>query len=308
MKHISYLFPLIISITLLINHAKTILPTLCFEHTEEHKEYAPQWVVVLFDEKSVLRAGEEDIQIILNLLYFSAIRSQVNIQAQESALAALQKIWEGWTNIIARRRNPSKPIINTHATLDAGKLAEEHEKNLIAHDKLCTLYDLALEQTLKGTILENRFLLNHLTFLRDHARRITLQAALNVRTELDALATYVEGYKTRSASDVSQPLTHSISDFINYLLDTIPGWTYQSFIAADRLFVKASELNWSALHTASKVTNRIWEKLERARGSFYATLYQEVYKQAESHGIKPMVAFNEHGLIPTNKRKSLLPH
>jgi hypothetical protein len=308
MKHISYLFPLIISVTLLVNHAKTTLPTLCFEHTEGHKEYAQQWVSVLFDEKSVLHTGEEDIQIILNLLYFSAIRSQINIQAQESALAELQKIWEGWTNIIARRRNPSKPLVYPHAALDAGRLAEEHEKNLIAHDKLCTLYDLTLEQTLKGTILENRFLLNHLTFLRDHSRRITLQAALNVRSELDALAHYVEGYKTRSASDVTQPLTHSISDFINYLLDTIPGWTYQSFIAADKLFIKASELNWSALYTASKITNSIWEKLERARGSFYAALYQELYRQAELRGIKPMLAFNKHGLIPANRRKSLLPH
>ncbi|MCL5875998.1 MAG: hypothetical protein M1114_06010 [Candidatus Dependentiae bacterium] len=300
MKHISYFFLLIF----LTVNSKITLPPLYFSSEPEHNAYAQQWTSVLFDNDSVLKASEEDIQIILNILYFSAARSQINIDAQESALTTLQKIWEGWANIIARRRNPSKPIIYTHATLDITKYAELHEKNLMAHEKICRLYDVSLEQTLKNKIFKNGFLINHITFLRDQARRTVLQAVLDIRPELETLKNYIETKKIAVKHDT---LKITRSHFVDHLLGSIPLCAYQAFIATDKLFVKTSELHWSTLHTTNKITNSIWHKIEHARGTFYAMLYQALYLQAELRNIKPIVIFSEYGLLPVAKRKIPLP-
>jgi len=285
--------------------SQTTYPSLIFSCEPSHEHYAREWISPLFDSQSWLHSSEADLQIILNILYFSCARSQATQQAQRTTLDAMQKLWRGWQNITQRRRNPSKPIPYSHATDNITHVTALHEKNLIMHEAISTIYETALEQVIKGEVLENGFLKNHLVFVRDQARSVTIAAMIDVKMHLQSLLEYLN--QTRALAFDNDEEETLRSCFTEYLTDNIPACTMRSFTLADNLFIKVSDYNWSTLNGAQELSVLIWNAIENARGPFYYTLYAIAYAQAEARGIQPIVVFNKKGLLPVNKRKMLLP-
>ncbi len=300
-----YFLVLVLSFTSYATAKKISYPSLSFNLNPAHEQYAEEWVTPLLDGQSWLHSSETDLQIILNILYFSCARSQATREAQRTTLDALQKIWRGWQNITHRRRNASKPIPCSHAADNIAHMSALHEKNLIMHETITTIYDSALEQVLKGNILENRFLENHLIFLRDYARSVTIGAMLDVRSQLTSLLEYLNQTRALSFDNDEEEIMRA--GFMEYLVDSIPACTMRSFTLADNLFIKVSDGNWAALNGAQELSILIWDALEKARGSFYYTLYTIAYQRAQAHGIQPLIVFDEAGLLPLNKRKTALP-
>ena len=291
--------------------ALSSLPQLNFDYDSSFEKFSKEWIKNTIITNSSLVNCESDIQIILNLLYFSCARSQITRQAQQATLDAMQNMWHGWQNIAQRRRNASKPIPYPHATHNIISLAESHKNRLLEHQTISSIYDNALEQIIKGDILENRILLSQIELLRDEARTATFNALGDAKSHIKELLEYLNQNEHKH-SVINENEMEEMSDIRNallsYIKENIPGYALHSFVLADNLFIKVSNYNWLALHSTQELSRLIWDHIEKARGNFYYTLYVQAYKQAEEIGIKPIIVFNEKGLLlPIQKRKKLLP-
>lgn len=276
-----------------------------------------QWIkTYIYDNKGALKISKQELQIVLNLLYFSFARSSITLDAQDDGLHALATSWQVFQNIIQLRRNPSKEIPylidGPTYTTDMKSLFDLQSK----HYRIGQTYALALEAVVHGSLINNEHLAKGIQALRDDSRTSIVHALSNVREYLDAI------FHMRSPEDELNPegsmegnksyidtLTKNFS-IGDYIWALIPNLALDSFVKTDNLTITMSEEWWKALHQLLNISNMIWKSIERARAELYLEHYKTAYLEAKSHHIdveSMTIMFDEHGQIETNTQHDLLP-
>lgn len=259
-----------------------------------------------------------DLQLVLNLLYLSYLRSQTTLLAQEQAIQSLQNTWQATQNIIQTRRNPSKETPYPHVKESIERNQSQLETLHAQHLHIGTIYATALELIINGSIISNSRLHDGIQAIRQAARRAIAHALTDVRSHLNAILNMRSSTVKKQIKKIinhvddyiqSQTSTRSfkIADFIWGLM---PEFTLKSFVKADTLTITLSDKWWTAQIQLLKLSNIIWKTLETARTQLYLDYYKAVYIAAQQCAVRPQfltLMFDEQGILTVENRIQSLP-
>jgi hypothetical protein len=263
------------------------------------------------DSKGTLTIHLKDLQVVLNLLYFSFDRSRCTLQASDKGAPALLEPWHAFQNIIQLRRNPSKEapyFINKNTYNDTLNLLYELQ---IEHNRTSKTYATVVESIIQGSLITNKHLKHGITDIRDEARRVIAQAVTNVQEYLNAILHMRNKQSdTQEESPMAIPSLNKNFNLGDFIWALLPHMALDSFVKADEMTISLSEDWWQALYELILLSNMVWKPIERARAELYLEYYKIVYHIAQNNSVDMTtmkVMFNEYGLLGADQQHEQLP-
>ncbi|KIX85083.1 hypothetical protein J120_04090 [candidate division TM6 bacterium JCVI TM6SC1] len=242
-----------------------------------------------------------DARLLINVIYFSYLRSVSTCHVQHVGAQALTQFWQLWHNMIFTRRNPSKqPVYNTSFQSNLHYITQAIHA-LEDHAQICTTYAHALELVLKGPLAHCPTLITMLENIRHNARTFTMQGLLSAKEHVYA----IYNYKLTNNNFIS-PQSRSISDVISNCMSFL---RTDSLVEADRCIIKADSQIWKSFQMLHTLGNHLYVVIETIRSDFYWTLYQALYTIIEKqYGLEACImVFDAHGYKDPQPTSSLLP-
>ena len=276
-------------------------PIFCDVDATRYQENAKQWTsqFVINDDGS-LRITPADLHLFLNLTYFSFLRSDATLRAQEVALPALRAAWEGWQNIAQTRLNPSVDLpFDAHTTTNAAVFTQFIEAQKY-HRIVGVTYSNAIEIII-GAILTSPQSPYAVERLRQESRVVIADILMNIKQQITLLTSCAQ--ELLRNDDMR-------SSFKESLLAFLPPFALTSFLKIESCYNLASEKSWELLDKLQGLSTLIYQTIEEERASFYAAHYNELIKIFQKQKLKASystIAFNERGLIPPSARTQALP-
>lgn len=270
-----------------------IFPVLLFFSAQA----SPTKNLTSFDAYTCLKdATSQDAQILLNVLYWSYLRSETTIAAQEMIFDHFQQSWRVWLNSITTRRNPRtalpypemEPLEATSVNF-AARAQELVQKSYLA--------------ALQYSIEENSLLLSP-------AVKAYIEAArAEVRTQLaqTLVSSLVDVEKALQKLYALMQHKNFIQDGIEYVVN---GLALQSFAQFDKKYLTSSDQFFRMLAETQTMYSEVWKQLEEIRAQYYKNLYHTVYTTMTELHYAPesfLAAFDEHGYTPREKQTEPLP-
>lgn len=253
-----------------------------------HKKQASTIIAShIYNEKTdELKICKEDLHLLLNLSYFSYLRSLTTLQAQDVAIKQLEVSWKGWQNIAHNRLDPSKP--RPYEIKEEEKYYPDfwplHDK----HKTVGTSYTHAVNGIVEGDMLTTINAQTAVKEMRAQSRAVVAQALLSVK---ELLGSFFYEPQKKSGKSFS---------FLNHLWEYLPQLAMHSFVEANKLNDELSEEAWKAIFTMQTFGAETWEKIEEARASFYLALYKELFVVADNIFLEQefrTILFDEVGII-----------
>ncbi|GEM_PF-1331759 len=271
--------------------------------TIDHLPYQTQansWVeTYLYDTTTKkLLIDQEDLHLIAKLCYFSFLRSQITLKAQEVAYEAITSIWNGWQNIAQKRLDPSGEL--PHPLSETEKDQTVFWKLHDEHREIGTIYTYAVNEIVHGNALTTIKASKAVEKIRSLARVTVAQALIDVKSIIGKLF-----YSVRSKLKTTLITTKKGFSLTEHLWKYIPQLALYSFSSANNLNDKVSEEAWNTLKTVQEIGIRTWNAIEEARASFYLAHLKAIYEIAEKIGMreKLSIAFDKNGFITKEKRE-----
>lgn len=271
------------------------------------------WVnTYICDSNGTLTIRFQDLQALLNLLYFSFDRSRSNLQASDKGAQTLNEPWHAFQNVIQLRRNPSKEApyyINKTAFVNSMDLLYDLQ---LEHHRIGKTYASAAECIVQGSLITNKHLKHGIADLRDEARNVIAQAVTNVQEYLDAIL-HMRSEQTGEQEEYKKimgSLLHKNFNLGDFIWSLLPNMALDSFVKADEMTISLSEDWWQALYQLISLSNMVWKPIERARAELYLEYYKTVYRTAQNNNVDMktmMVMFNEYGILGADQQYEQLP-
>lgn len=257
---------------------------------------ADMWVSsYIINQNDQLKVSSAHLQLILNLLYFSYKRSQATLDIQPIALKALEGLWKGWLNILRTRRDPSTKLHNEPYTKEEKHYSYHFWQQYIEHRESARSYNHAVNHVIHGELLSDTIATLAIENLRHNARSIITSALTDIQYHLGNI------FQQMTRSDKLS--SRGILDFVTSYLGKL---AQESFIQADDLNTTASREIWELFKSTQEIGNYTWNTIEHARATFYLAHYRVLYNVMKQHNLENHhfgIIFDEHGLIPENKRE-----
>ncbi len=265
--------------------------------------YAQKLLQSITDEKSCLRISGDDFQYLLNLSYFSYLRSYLNCAAQRESLTMLLAAWHNYCNIVQTQRDPWHKLPfpevrneNASATLSATLLLDKYywTGNEYSHAVFNT--HLVANNT-KQTIKE----------LREKARDIRINGLRKQKENILKLSRDHLMLLTTTASSVKESLEFFNAQFEKMEEEALTDdkRVTQLYIKTDEARVKITEQNWNMFMGFEHFAHRVWEIVENERVGLYKSCYNELLGLAQKINLDPeytMIMFYGDGVIPKGQR------
>ena len=295
MNSIRVLFSLLISFSL-----QAYCPLL-----NPYTSQAQSWIQTYFiDDQGSLLVPLNDLELLANLLYFSAQRSQSTLIAQEASHDILTLFWQSYQNIAQTRRNPSLP---EPFKIDYDQIAYRFAQTIAAqkeHKRIGATYAHAAQTVLKEQSLHTQLALQAITALRKDARHCMAQEFLSVKERLGDAFNIAQTYLNRTHND--NEIDRSFGDFF---IDLSLPFLLKSFLEWEQISITALQEVWHILHTLIHTEITVWNAIEESRSGFYDAHYQAI--KALLNNYYPhrdyVIMFDENGLIPICAQQALLP-
>ena len=275
------------------------------KYRDEAKEWVTTYVV---SKQNKLLMNPADLQLCVNLFYFSYLRSAATVKAQDIACNTLSQMWQGWQNIAQTRMNPSLEIPYPADYAQQEALYKEFVKAQSYHRALGKTYAHAAEAAVKEHYLTAQSK-DAILETRERSREVVILAFVEVKKILGELIDFASA-KLRSdwiEWDDQEPTRYDLMDTVSQY---IPYFAIKSFIELERVNTQASEQTWQIVSTMCGVSKQMWEAIELARASYYLAYYQELYRSMQEQNIDPaylMIMFNEQGIIHPDSQTLYLP-
>lgn len=245
-----------------------------------------------------------DLEIILNLLYFSYLRSYITLQAQEKALEALESTWHGWQNIAQTRMNPSHEAPYFVSLSEQKHIFDQFITFEQKHQEMCNTYDLATEHILKEVTYENSQSIEAIKIVRKRSREVILQAFLDLQKTLGELLNFSLDY-VKTPQQLTEEYT-SRFDVFNLISQHIPQAALQSFLKIEKLYKKSSQETWKVLSTIQTVSKKLWDGIEQERAAYYLAHYKALYNIMRIRFPDHLsMLYDANGFITTKQREQL---
>lgn len=243
-----------------------------------------------------------DKERLLNLLYWSFMRSWSTLVAQEAWINDQQIASQTGYLLTSTRLNPARRQLytfNPHALL-------KNRTNLIdaiqQHERIGAIYTECLNDTIeKRPFAEPTNSL--VKELRQAARKEIAQALSEELYNLQEMLHMVQKTIEDTAHLYQQQrLTRSKSSkFLSYLWDYFPTFMIKTFVTFDNEFTDINHQLWQALIKSEQMGNYLWRIIEKRRAEFYAAYYTALHGCITSVDTKPYVCLfgQQQGCLPT---------
>ncbi len=247
-----------------------------------HKQHAQQWTETYVNEKT----PPAELQKLLNLCYFSYIRSIITLQAQEVTLPLLESMQHGYQNIFYTRMNPNHE--RPHFISNQQKNKNHFELFWQLHDAHKTIgltYVQMLEYLLKKNGIKTKTIQEAAAMLRQQARNIKVAALYNINKLFYDFLSILQSKKTKT---------------IKSMWDYLPLLSYRAFINAHFLYKKVNTKISSALLKLQKTDALLWQTIEEVRASFYLAHTKTLFEKMKSMNIDKQyfaIMLDEYGLL-----------
>ena len=237
------------------------------------------------DARAALQnASAQDAQLLLNLAYWSYVRSDCTCTTQQVLFENAKESWMLWLNAASRRRNPRTALPYPDVTdidSSAANLAAQTQASVN------TLYINALTYTIEeNSRIRSKAILNYIEAFRNEARAIVAQdimsALVDLESTIQTIHTIIDSVTSKKflhnmrllAQEMHTQEKNLIDDGINYLMQ---GVAIQSFAQFDKKYITTSEQFFDLLADTQTMYLEVWDRLESTRAGYYQTLYQTIY-------------------------------
>jgi len=257
-----------------------------------------------YDHSGKRVATDSELQYVLNLMYYSYVRSFETLCAQQAALYMLKGSWEGWQNIAKRRLNPSKPQPYSVCSADQIELAQDFWRQYEVHQRTSDTYDHAVQCVVYTDVVNTPLVMQGVKDMRTEARKVMLDALADIKQYFGKLFDYAFRPIFKNDTETKR----GIADFV---MSYIPQLAVNTFIHADALHNDVSDDAWNMLYTVQDVGIQTWSAIEKARKAFYKAHYTALYYamvRLELQSSCFTACFNESGVIAGTVQTVLLPH
>jgi len=275
-----------------------------YPRSHNYYQEADEWAFEnFFSPQNRIPATERDLT--LNFIYCAYMRSHATLEAQKSACATLETVWQSWQNIAQTRMNPSVQAPYTIHYENQSALFEQFLRMQQLHRICGQRYAIAAEETIKGAhSAAHEQAIKH---LRERSREVIMKEFLDIKKVLGELYDYACNYKNIFADDEYDQIDRF--DLLDTIVSYIPSYyAAHSFIEAERLQATASKQCWQTLKTITDVSIQIWNAVETARMAYYGAHYTAMVHYMKQYNIcLPQLMFDERGVIPVKKRNQRLP-
>lgn len=272
---------------------------------EDFEAFANEWVSTYVQSSNGHPlVSPAELNILLNLTYFSYKRSAGTITAQDCALQALNENWRLLQNIKQTRLDPSHSIPYKLEPKKYDNLMKQTWLGLQEHEYIDATYTNMIEFIFYDQNISNQ-LHNSIKIMRDQARAALIDSLAAIKTYIESL---IEECQKRNTTDPDS--TEIKKGIVDYLIEMIPPLAARSFVAVDSMGIEASEEGWKVLAEIERIHNLIWLVLEQRRANFYAIMYRSLYeiaKKCKAGKSVFMVSFDDEGQIPANSQSAVLP-
>jgi hypothetical protein len=264
------------------------------------EDRAQQWIDTHIYNDGGFKIAPDQLQFIINLVYFSYMRSQTTVTIQPLAIRALNGLWYGWHNIIGTRLNPSQQIPHPICNRQEERVNQEFWNSYRHHRTAALSYAHAVNNIIQDTVVTDPAAQRAIKGLRAIAHKVITTALTDLKQHITNL---VFGKK-----DPCEDITRTtLSQFV---VTYIPHLAQQSFIDANKLTLAASIESWDMFIKIQEISNYTWRITEQARAHLYHTVYRKLYALMSTSAIEPSfmtIIYNEIGFIPEDERDMVLP-
>lgn len=293
---------------------KLILPCLLMCSTalwgttkEDFENFANEWITTYVESShGQLFVSPEEMNILLNLTYFSYKRSASTIASQDYVLQALNTNWHLLQNVVQTRLNPAHSTPYKIEQKKYEKMMKQAWDGQQEHEYIDSTYAQMIESILDEDHNTSKLLRDSIKIMRDQARAALIDSLSAIKEYIEALIEECQKKRITNSSDTVE-MTKGIFD---YLLELIPPLAAHSFAAVDNMGIEASEEGYKVLAEIERIHNLIWMVLEQRRANFYAIMYRSLYAVARKSKLEKsvfLVSFDNEGPIAADAQHSLLP-
>jgi hypothetical protein len=254
--------------------------------TDAYTTYADQWLQEhIVSQDGTLKISLQDFNELRTMLDLSAQRAYLTIATQDTAIQALQLIWQTWANITHTRLNPSHGYPYTIDIAHRDEVIQKFWRIADDQSAVCALYNVAAQNAVYGDKLETNNAKNALTQARAHARVCMLQSLAVARESLGQLYNLAFNKTDRACiEDMITKVKASLEDYTDenrliglsditaFLSSYLPNLAVNTFIEADKLHNNISSEAWQAFMTLQQIGNTVWYAIETARAAHYQAL------------------------------------
>jgi hypothetical protein len=232
-----------------------------------------------------------DVELILNILYWSYARSQATLTAINQFQKHFTICHQIGDCIHYTRRNPSRPLPYTLDKKTAITIATTCIHTYFDYLKTAQTYSQCTQYILKDCYDISRE-------TKEAIEDIRLQARNNLLLSINP---YIDTLKALQHS-----LSHLISpkNILSLLWSAIPAVAAKTFVKLDQQCTTLFHHLWINQDIHLETFGTIWKSIERARCNFYRELYKKAYNNAPKE-IKKYILFDEHGFMGNSK--NILP-
>ena len=268
----------------------------------KYQDDAKLWIkTYLQSDDGTLLISSSDAQMLLNLTYFSYLRSKATLSAQETGVQAITQAWHGWQNIAQTRLDPSRKLpfaVDLDAQVELFAQFIEAQRK---HRKIGRTYSHAVSIIIENDILTSTATPFAIDRMRNQARSVVLDAFTDIKQQVALLLSEKRtGKKLKRQKGFLQD---AISTFL-------PAFALSTFLKLDTCYVKSSAKTWDILENVQQASALLYRTIEQERAAFYKAYYQALYQIAKASKFKNsyfMIAFDENGLIAVSGQTQRLP-
>ncbi len=299
-----------------MKYQATIILLVCFIFTfksqcttkEDFEAFAHEWInTYVLSSNDHLLVSSQELNILLNVAYFSYKRSASTIAAQDYALHALNANWHLLQNITQTRLNPSHATPYKFELKQYGKLMKQAWDLEQVHESIGSTYAHMLESILEDQSTSYQ-LQKGIKVMREQARVALIDSLSSIKEYIESL---IEECKKKNSDTPNSLDSFALKKGIfDYLLEMIPPLAAQSFAKVDTMSIEASEEGWKVLSEIERIHNLIWMVIEQRRANFYAIMYHSLYAVAKAAKLGNSIfhiSFDNEGPIASELQNSSLP-
>lgn len=265
---------------------------------------------------ALIKAQPTDAQILLNVIYWSYLRAEATLTAQDIVFDHFRQSWQLWLNCATPRRNPRTALPYPGVTSIDSTLANSAlQIQTAVNATYCKALEYSIEQNsriISPAVKE--FIANARTEVRNTLAQTMVTSLIDLEQTFQTVHNLIESVHSKKfildMQEITQKYMHDknfLTDGIDYL---IHGLALQSFAQFDKKYLTNSDNFFSMLAETQTMYTQVWQQLETIRATYYKQLYTTLYATMTELNFPSssfLCIFDENGIIPDALQTNPLP-
>lgn len=260
-------------------------------------------------------ASSTDAQILLNVIYWSYLRSETTTAVQDVLFDQLQDSWKLWLNSATTRRNPRTALPYPEMTqLDSTAANLALRIQTMVNATYIKALEVSIEQnSLIASAAVKEYIHKARAEVRTTLAHTMITSLIDLEKTFQTIHNLIEAVHSKKFIQDMQEITQKYAAEKNFLTDGIDylihGLAVQSFAQFDKKYLANSDNFFRMLAETQTMYTQVWQQLETTRAAYYKTLYTTVYTTMVDLGFPSssfLCMFDEQGLISPEQQTTPL--